>query len=191
MENLKSLLKQEGTFGPSEQLMDMLLSEMSEISLKAKENIIEHGTVNRNIYLVKTGLLKLSYFNADKEVVIAFASPGTFFLSPISFYIRKPAFINIQSCKESTVMKLSKERFDSLMNESHDFARWMFNIAMGQIFSLEMKSSLINGTAKERYLALIKNRPDIIQAVPMKTIASYLGVTPSYICHIKQDLAKK
>lgn len=112
--------------------MDMLLSEMSEISLKAKENIIEHGTVNRNIYLVKTGLLKLSYFNADKEVVIAFASPGTFFLSPISFYIRKPAFINIQSCKENTVMKLSKERFDSLMNESHDFARWMFNIAMGQ-----------------------------------------------------------
>lgn len=109
------------------------MSEMSEISLKAKENIIEHGTVNRNIYLVKTGLLKLSYFNADKDVVIA----------------------------------------------------------MGQIFSLEMKSSLINGTAKERYLALIKNRPDIIQAVPMKTIASYLGVTPSYICHIKQDLAKK
>ena len=121
------------TIAPSEQLMDMLLSEMSETSLKAKENIIEHGTVNRNIYLVKTGLLKLSYFNADKDVVIA----------------------------------------------------------MGQIFSLEMKSSLINGTAKERYLALIKNRPDIIQAVPMKTIASYLGVTPSYICHIKQDLAKK
>lgn len=191
MEALKTLLKQEGTFNPSDELIDMFLSQMSEINLKAKENIIEEGKVNQNVYLVKTGLFKLSYYNAGKELIMAFASPGTFFLSPISFYTGKTAFINIQSCKESTVMKISKERFDSLINESHDFARWMFNISMGQIFSLEMKTSLINGTAKERYLSLIKTRPDIIQAVPMKTVASYLGVTPSYICHIKQELAKK
>ena len=76
MEALKTLLKQEGTFNPSDELIDMLLSQMSEINLKAKENIIEEGKVNQNVYLVKTGLFKLSYYNAGKELIMAFASRG-------------------------------------------------------------------------------------------------------------------
>lgn len=50
------------------------------------------------------------------------------------------------------------------------------------------KVSLINGTVKERYLALIKNRPDIIKNVSMKVIASYLGVSPHYLCRLKKTL---
>ena len=68
------------------------------------------------------------------------------------------------------------------------FARWMYSVAIHQLFALERKVSLINGTVKERYLALIKNRPDIIKNVSMKVIASYLGVSPHYLCRLKKTL---
>lgn len=32
------------------------------------------------------------------------------------------------------------------------------------------------------------NRPEIIRAVPAKVIASYLGVTPQYLCRLKEEL---
>ena len=95
-----------------------------------------------------------------------------------------------ENCKaEAKVLRMPKAQFDRLVEESHEFSRWMFNIAMGQLYSCEHKLFLINGTAKDRYLAVVRNRPDIIEAVPSNVIASYLGVTPQYLCHLKHELA--
>lgn len=77
---------------------------------------------------------------------------------------------------------MTREKFYELMKLSHEFARWMFDIAVYQLFGCEMKLSLINGTAKERYVSLIRNRPEV------KMIASYLDVTPEYLSRIGSDL---
>ena len=42
-----------------------------------------------------------------------------------------------------------------------------------------------------RYLSILKNRPEIIDAVPGKVLASYLGVTPQYLCNLKKKLMNK
>lgn len=61
---------------------------------------------------------------------------------------------------------------------------------MGQLYSCEHKLYLINGTARDRYLSVIRNRPEIIEAVPSKIIASYLGVTPQYLCRLKSEVMR-
>ncbi len=43
------------------------------------------------------------------------------------------------------------------------------------------------GDAKERFLSLVQNRPEIMENVPMKYIASYIGVTPQYLCKMKRQ----
>lgn len=188
MDKLKELLRAEANFGPSEKLIDSLLEQTREVPVKAKEVLIRSGAVNTYIYIVKEGLLRMYYYDCGKEVTFGFVPPGTIILSPNSYYCHKASFIQTEACTDSLLLGIPKERFDALLRESHDFNQWMFNVSMGQMCALEMKLSLISGSAKERYVALVKNRPEILRAVSMKVLASYLGVTPQYLCSIRKSV---
>ena len=48
--------------------------------------------------------------------------------------------------------------------------------------------SLHTRTAEQRYQDLLENRPDVIQHVPLKIIASYLGMTDSSLSRIRKSL---
>lgn len=187
---IRELLKEEGTFRPSDEIIDRFLAGMEEITVRPKERLIDHGSINTNIYCIKEGIVRLFHIEDSKEITFGFATPGTIILSLHSYYMRQPAFIMAENCKkEAKVLRMDKAQFDRLVEESHEFSRWMLNIAIGQLYSCEHKLFLINGSAKERYLAVVRNRPDIIEAVPSNVIASYLGVTPQYLCHLKSELA--
>lgn len=190
IESIKELLKKEGTFLPSDEIIDKFLSYTEEIKVRPKERLIDYGCINTNVYCIKDGIIRLFHIEDSKERTYGFATPGTIITSLHSYYLRQPAFIMAENCNsDAEVLRISKAQFDRLMEESHEFSRWMFNIAMGQLYTCEHKLSLINGTAKDRYLAIMKNRPDIIKVVPSNVIASYLGVTPQYLCHLKSELA--
>lgn len=189
-ESIEKLLKQEGNFGPSDEIVDRFLSCMEEVRVKPRERLIDHGSVNTNVYCVKEGIIRLFHIEEAREITFGFATPGTIILSPHSCYMRQPAFLMAENCRtEARVLRMSKEQFDRLMEESHEFSRWMFNIAMGQLYTCEHKLFLIKGTARDKYLAVVKNRPEIIRAVSGNIIASYLGITPQYLSHLKNELA--
>ena len=44
--------------------------------------------------------------------------------------------------------------------------------------------------AKERYLSLLEQMPELLQHVPLKHIASYLYITPQSLSRIRAELAK-
>ena len=45
---------------------------------------------------------------------------------------------------------------------------------------------MVKDTAENRYLKLLKNHPDIFQNIPLKIIASYLGITPQSLSRIRK-----
>lgn len=59
-------------------------------------------------------------------------------------------------------------------------------MAHGQLYFFEKKDHVINGDAKERFLSLAQNRPEIMEQVPLGIVASYLGITQSYLSRLKK-----
>lgn len=100
--------------------------------------------------------------------------------------MREPSFVQLEACCESTVMKIPKQRFVELTLRSSDFARWMLWLSTAQLWIYEKKLSVVNGDAKERFESLIKNRPEILEKVSAKIIASYIGITPQYLSRLKR-----
>ena len=85
-------------------------------------------------------------------------------------------------------MHCTKQVFDCLVNKYHEFACWALSMAHCQLYYSEMKSSVINGNAAERLVALTRYRPEILEKVQMKTLASYLGITQQYLSTLKRKL---
>ena len=123
-----------------------------------------------------------------KEVTVGFSSKGTILLSPLGYSQSIPAHIYAVACNRCVVKKIPKQVFDRKIEESHEFARWMYTVAVRQLEMIERKLRMLNGTTKERYEALIANRQNIIRSVSSKVIASYLGITTSYLCKIKRKI---
>jgi CRP-like cAMP-binding protein len=190
MDELKQLLRDESPFKISDELLDIFLGKMSEVRLRNHEVLIPYGRLDANMYVQKEGITRYVYFDGTTERTYGFATPGTIMISYHSFYDRQPSFFQLESCGESVVMRISKSDFDEMMKESHEFSQWMWSLSLGQLYSNELKVSVINGQAKERFVSLVKNRPEIIARVPSQTIASYLGVTPSYLSRLRRKLLR-
>ena len=69
--------------------------------------------------------------------------------------------------------------------QSPAFMRWMFEWFLGQIYTIERKRTILTGSASERYDALIKRRPELIRQVPIKAIASYLGIAETSLSRLR------
>lgn len=188
MEALKKLLSQEARYQLRDEVMDRFLECMSEINLKNKEPLISYGALNSNVYILKEGILRLVYSDGGNERTYAFALPGTMIISLHAYYMHQPAFMQVEACTKSKVLAISKPKFNALLEESHEFALWIASVSLQQLYFLEMKLSIINGTAKERFLSLAKTRPEIMKEVSLKIIASYLGITPAYLSRMKSQL---
>ena len=49
--------------------------------------------------------------------------------------------------------------------------------------------SFLNKTAKQRYLDLFEGRPELIKLIPLKYIASYIGITPQALSRIRKEIS--
>jgi CRP-like cAMP-binding protein len=191
METLKKLLSEECTYRLPDELMDEFMDSLTEVRLKPNEILIPYGRMDDNVYVVRSGIIRYCYFDGDREKTFSFWTPGNVMLQYHCYYMRQPAFFQLEACGESVVMKISKSEMEGFVARSHEFARWMLSLSLEQLYTNDMKLSLINGEAKERFLSLIQNRPEIMARVPLKVIASYLGITPQYLSQLRKTHFKK
>lgn len=122
--DLKQLVKEECKFMPSDALVERFLGAMEEIQVKPRRRIIDFGKICTDVFCVKSGIVRLFHVDDAKESTFGFASPGTIFMSPLSFYLDAPAFLMAETCKiPATLLRMNRATFYSFINGSDEFAR--------------------------------------------------------------------
>lgn len=193
METLKRQLNDECSYRLEDGTMEKFLESLTEMpELKQGEALIPYGKFDDNIYVLKSGIIRSVYFDGEQERTFALALAGTVMISYYSFYMRKPTFFQLEACCDGTVaMKIPKEKFLALIQQSNDFAQWILWMSVGQLWFYERKLSVVNGNAREKFESLMSNRPEIVEKVQMKIIASYIGITPQYLSKLKRQYKAK
>lgn len=144
-------------------------------------------------FKVISGCLK-SYVidNTGKECVLQFA-PEDWIIGDLDSAInQKASVIFIDAVEDTEYVRLDRESLIKLKSSNNDELIELNNKLIRNLISLNKRLiSLLTATAEERYLDFIKTYPKLLQRIPLKLIASYLGMTPEYLSDVRRKLAKK
>ena len=160
---------------------------LKEEQVAKKEFLLKEGNRCEYIYFVNDGILRAFYVNQEgKDFTVMFAMQDWWITDMHCFLNRLPAMVNIQAVSASTVLKLSKKNLDALYIDIPKFEK-LFRILMEKAYCREQIRVIRNNSmpAIDRYHAFLEKYPQIVQLVPQKQIASYLGITPEFLSHIR------
>lgn len=179
-------------YGLSASESEQLLAQMERLTYRKGEHIVREGERNSSLYLVAQGIWRGHYLRDGVDISLWFASEGDTLFSSWSYVADRPSLTSIEAMSDSTVFRISKQKMETFFASSIAFAN-IGRVIFERQF-LDMENWMINGgaaQAKQRYLALLEQNPELLQHVPLKHIASYLMITPQSLSRIRAELSKK
>ena len=188
MESLKIFLKETAAISDTE--FEQALPYFSRKILQKGEYFVKEGAVCKQIAFVEKGLLRTYFFN-DKaeEITFCFEPENNFSTAYKSFILQCPSSLSIQAIEETHLIVIHQENLQKLYDTSYQWLKIGKLFAEKEYIFLEQYASMLNNeSAKEKYQRLLKENPTIILRVPLKYIASFLGVTRRTLSRIRKEL---
>jgi CRP/FNR family transcriptional regulator, anaerobic regulatory protein len=172
---------------------ELLLSLTSTKTFKAKTILLNAGDISKQTYFVNTGILRSFNINDNIiEHVLHFACEGWWIGDMYSYIAEKPGNLFIEVLEDAEVVIITKENHQKLYQEIPKLERFFRILAENSLVShQERLMDNLSLTAEERFEKFCSKYPTLIQKVPQKHIASYIGVTPEFFSKMKARLLKK
>ena len=172
----------------SDEEKEFITSLLEEEYVGKKEFLLTQGQACNYISFVNAGTLRAFFLNSHgKDSTIMFAVEDWWITDMYCFLNEKPAMVNIQAVEDSCILKLSKKDLDLLFCEIPSFNNF-FRILMQNAYCREQLRMIqtLSLPALDRYENFLVKYPRIARQVPLKQIASYLGVTPEFLSAIRR-----
>lgn len=169
-----------------------LLSNIGEIRMyKAGEQILRIGEVDENIYILRSGIWREYCFRNGEEATMWFSVAGEITFSVWGYVSCQPSLLFIESVIESEALCISRNSLLPLFESSLRFANLGRKII--ENFALHYERwhmQMWRQNALNRYLCLLDEYPEVVQQIPLKYIASYLGVTAQSLSRLRASVTK-
>ncbi|HCX20625.1 MAG: cyclic nucleotide-binding protein [Flammeovirgaceae bacterium] len=158
----------------------------SLISIKKGKNLQSIGHTCKTIYFVQEGTARIYYFKDGKDITEYFAFQNDLIVRAESLFTGKPSHKAIQSISDATFIAIPAEPLFALFEQYRDVERLFRKVVeRSYVDTINRLESLQFHTAEERYQALLKKSPAVVREIPLKHIASYLGITQVSLSRIR------
>lgn len=187
LQNIKkhvSLSKEE-----EERLIDLLKSK----KIKKKQFFLQEGDVQKHAVFVTEGCLRS--YSVDKngfEHVLQFAPVGWWIGDMRSLITQQPGILYIDAIDDSEIILLLRSDLETLYTSIPKLERFFRILAENSLATYQHR--LIDNlslSAMERYNNFCGLYPSLIEYLPQKQIASYIGVTPEFLSKMLSQAAAK
>ena len=174
---------------PDSELED-IVSKFKKKKIKKNEFVLMQGEICKDLIFVQQGCLRLYYLQDDIEVSVWFALKYSSAIEIFSFISETPTNNYLQAIEDSEVLYLPKSELNKLY-ESHPKMQEMMRKFWEDVILhlLDRFTALQRDSAEKRYLDLL-NKPELLQTIPQKYLASFIGVTPTSLSRIKKNIIK-
>jgi len=179
-------------FSIEKETVEKITETFKYFDLKANTVLLNKDEVSTKTYFLEKGYVRSYILNEDNEEITTniYAAP-CFVNDFLSFFRQQPVKEVYQTITACTFWETGLENVQHNFHHIPDFrefSRLLFVLNYYNIHDrlIEMASQ----KASTRYFNLMKKHPDIFQYVPLKVIASYLGIKDSSLSRIRREINK-
>jgi CRP-like cAMP-binding protein len=171
----------------------LFLSKTETKQFKAKTILLSSGEICTEGYFVNSGLLRSFNINDNiVEHVLSFACEGWWIGDMYSLLSQKHGNLFIEVLEDAEVVVLSKQNQEILYQEIPKLERFFrILIENSLIANQERLMDNLSLSAEERFDKFCKKYPTLLQKIPQKQIASFIGVTPEFFSKMKSKMLRK
>ena len=171
--------------------LEIMLRRFEERKIKKKTNLLEAGRVSKEVYFVLEGCLRVYYEKDGVDISAYFFTEDMFAGAYDSFTSKEPSRHSIEAIESSHLLVISYDNLQKLYQELPAMNALVRTVLEERFFALhQLFTSQILDTPEERYLNLIKERPNLLKRIPQHQIATFLGITPVSLSRIRSRVAK-
>lgn len=147
------------------------------VSFKRKTVLTAAGETERYLYFVLEGVQRAFYFDADNEATIVFTYPYSFSGVADSFLTQQPSKYFLETLTTSTFLRTGFQQVQMLMDKYHNVERLIRLFTSYALMGvLERQVELLTYSAEEKFRTLMRRSPHLLQIIPHKYLASYMGM---------------
>lgn len=158
--------------------------------IKKKTFLTREGEKEKYLYFIEDGIIRYWTTNIKlREITFWFSFSNEFTNSYLSLMQNEPSAFNIQALCDSVAWRMKINDLTQLYDNSFNTNK-MARIALEDAFTRLTKReiSLLKLSSEDRYQELIKYHKKLIYNVPLKYLASYLGITPQALSRIRRRI---
>jgi len=175
----------------------LLLSEESKKSINKicsfssipkNQELQPIGHTCRTVYFIKKGIARIYYYKEGIDITEYFAFENNIIARAESLFTGKPSKKGIQVLEDSEIIAINATQLYKLYDDFPQIER-LFRLIFESAYvdTIHRIESIQFCSAKERYLALL-HETELVNRIPLKHIASYLGVTQVSLSRIRASL---
>jgi CRP-like cAMP-binding protein len=172
--------------------LKLFCSKFQIEDLKAKQVLVDIGEICTRTYFVNSGCLRSFALDSNGvEHTISFAPTDWWIAEMYSYISGEPATMKIEAIEASEVLFIEKSDYENLFHEIPKLER-VFRMLLERSVVAHQKRLIDNlsKSAEDRYINFTKKFPSLVNTVPQKQIASYIGVTPEFFSKMKAKILR-
>lgn len=168
----------------------LIISKFRQVKFFKNDFLLREDKVENQYWFMESGFAR-SFVNDTNgsDITTDFYCSGDVVIDWSSFFLRHPSRENIQALTDCVCWQLDFQSFQQLFHSIETFREHGRKRLVSSYFALKNHSvAIIADQAKERYIQLLQDKPHIIQNIPLRYIATYLGITKYSLSRIRKEI---
>ena len=150
------------------------------------EKLLQEGDICKSMYYVDKGMVRQFYYKGGRDVTEHFSYEGRIVICIESFLKQNPSRLMVEALENSILYGIPHDALLSLVETDKEMSQlYMRILEHALISSQEHADSQRFENATERYVRLLKSKPEIILRAPMVHVASFLQMTPETLSRVR------
>lgn len=154
--------------------------------------LMEQGRPVESLYFLNTGIVRLYRVHNDVDHTLGLVSSNDFISTPLYLANGAPSTCALEALTDIEVLEWGKQEMLIIRQEFHQ--SYTLELAIMDRLLTWLQDGQIDFiclSAEERYLKLMREQPEVIRTVPLKYIASFLGIHQDSLSRIRKLVSER
>lgn len=160
-------------------------------TFKKGEVLLQEGQRTMNNFFVLKGCIRVYYIIDGEEKTTAFYTEMEGF-TPHCVISNAPSEYNVSTVEDAVLLISTPEMEKEINNKFPKFEKLCKNLSEELLVKQRLDfDEFKTSSPEQRYLNLLKKRPELLQRVPQHQLASYLGIKPQSLSRLRARISDK